>query len=408
MEKLNAIWRTVWKQFSAPKVDQNEFQRSFQLIRNNLPVPVFWLLGKTQSGKTSLIRALTGNTRAEIGDGIRACTRTATEYPFPSDEDCILRFLDTRGLGEVDYDPAEDIAIFQDQSHLLIVVIKALDHAQHTVMQALSSIHDARPQWPILVVQTSLHEGYLSQDQHHIHPYPYLQEPLPPSIPENLKRSLLSQRLMFSQAGIEAKFVAIDFTQPDDGYNPIDYGLKELWNEIEELLPMGLRSILELDSHTLKNLRDVHLRTAHPHILSYAIVAGAAATFPLPMIDIPLVLAIQAKMFHAIASIYHQEFNRKQVGEILSTLGLGYVGRLGARELLKIVPVYGSAVSAAYAGASTYALGLTLCAYFSRMRDGNLPDKLEFRKIYDSHFLDGKKRLDPYRAALNSKPQATK
>src|SRR5579872_2345284 len=122
MGTIKAIWKGVWDRFAFPKVSDAELERCFQKARHKLPVPVFWLLGKPQSGKTSLIRALTGNTRAEIGNGIRPCTRTAREYPFPSENDCILRFLDTRGLGEVNYDPSDDIAQFQGQAHLLIVV----------------------------------------------------------------------------------------------------------------------------------------------------------------------------------------------------------------------------------------------------------------------------------------------
>src|SRR5262245_9375130 len=140
MRRTKKIWNRAWKEFSSPKVSDEELERCFRLVHSEMPVPVFWLLGKTQSGKTSLIRALTENTRAEIGNGIRPCTRTACVYPFPSEADCLLRFLDTRGLGEVNYDPADDIALFQDQAHLLIVVMKALDHAQQPVMQALIQI----------------------------------------------------------------------------------------------------------------------------------------------------------------------------------------------------------------------------------------------------------------------------
>src|SRR4029077_5933299 len=129
--------------------------------------------------------------------------RTASEYSVPSEDDCLLRFLDTRGLGEVNYDPADDIALFQDQAHFVMVVMKALDHAQQPVMQALSQIHAARPQWPILVVQTALHEGYASRNDQHCVPYPFKDAPLPPCVPEDLARSLATQRQMFSQAKIE-------------------------------------------------------------------------------------------------------------------------------------------------------------------------------------------------------------
>ncbi|MEC8545200.1 MAG: hypothetical protein VXY89_16785, partial [SAR324 cluster bacterium] len=50
-----------------PTVDDESYRKSLKDIREKLPVPVIWLLGKTQSGKTSIIQALTGHPRAEIG-----------------------------------------------------------------------------------------------------------------------------------------------------------------------------------------------------------------------------------------------------------------------------------------------------------------------------------------------------
>lgn len=408
MATTKQIWKTVWEQLASPKVDEVALENCLKQVWRDLPVPVFWLLGKAQSGKTSLIRALTENTRAEIGNGIRPCTRTACVYPFPSEEDCIVRFLDTRGLGEVNYDPAEDLAAFQDQAHLLIVVMKAMDHAQQPVMQALAHIHAARPKWPVLVVQTTLHEGYASRQDQHAIPYPYGEPPFPPGVPEDLVRSLMTQRALFLQAKIDARFVPVDFTLPDDGYEPADYGLDALWNAIDELLPLGLRNVLQQHEEVQKSLRDIHLRAAHPHIMSYAIAAGAAGAIPLPFVDMPMVMAIQAKMFHTIASIYHQEFDRQQVSEVLSALGVGYLGRLGARELIKVIPGYGSAVSAVYSGASTYALGRTLCVYFSSRRDGNLPAQSEFREIYDKCFQEGREKLHTYLDRLRQKSKATK
>ena len=74
--------------------------------------PVIWLIGKVQSGKTSIVRALTEATAAEVGQGYKPCTRTAALFDFPPDAP-VIRFLDTRGLGEKGYDPAEDIGIHE-------------------------------------------------------------------------------------------------------------------------------------------------------------------------------------------------------------------------------------------------------------------------------------------------------
>lgn len=400
MGRVKQVWNRIWGEFVHPQVSDEDLDACYQQAREQLPTPVFWLLGKTQSGKTSLIRALTQNTRAEIGNGIRPCTRTARMYPFPSEEDCLLRFLDTRGLGEVHYDPEEDLNLFQGEAHLLIVVLKALDHAQQGVMTAVERIHRARPQWPVLVVQTTLHEGYPTPEFQHPQPYPFSTLPYPLSLPSDLTRSLAVQREMFEQAQVPARFIPVDFTQPEDGYEPVNYGLDAFWQAIEEALPLGLRGMLQGQPRFRKELRGVHWMTAQPHILSYAVAAGGAGLVPIPLVDIPLVLGIQAKMFHAIASIYHQEFDRQQIGEILGTLGLGYLARLGGRELLKLIPGWGSAVVGLYSGASTYALGLTLCAYFSHAKEGTIPEPAEFRKIYDTYFQEGRDRLRDYLKAL--------
>ena len=390
---LQSIWSKFQHLWSTTQVDDTEVQKQLDALREQLPVPVFWLLGKTQSGKTSIIRALTGSSRAEIGTGLRPCTRTASLYSFPSEDDCLMRFLDTRGLGEAAYDPAEDLAQFQTQAHLLIVVMKAMDHAQAEVLGALKTILREQPRWPVLVVQSCLHEGYRSPTDQHPQPYPFDADPWPASVPEDLARSLLKQRKTITEMGIDARFVTVDFTLPEDGYEPADYGREALWSAIEAQLPLGLRAILQESDALRQSLRDLHYQTALPHIASYSMAAAAAATFPIPLMDIPLVIAIQARMCQTIAGIYHQELTTQRLTEIMSGLGIGFIGRMGTRELAKLIPGVGSAVAAAYASASTYALGIVLCMYFSRLESGLVPDKDEFQKLYDQFFEEGKAKL---------------
>src|SRR5919198_3761277 len=102
--------------------------------------PVFWLLGKTQSGKTSVIKYLTGADQAEIGRGFRPCTRLSREYQFPTAEAPLITFLDTRGLDEPGYDPAEDLAALDPLAHVVVVTAKATDFAQGNVRAALEPI----------------------------------------------------------------------------------------------------------------------------------------------------------------------------------------------------------------------------------------------------------------------------
>lgn len=359
-------------------------------VKPNLPVPVFWLLGKTQSGKTSLVRALTGHERAEIGNGFQPCTKTSYFYDFPSLSHPMIRFLDTRGLGEATYDPTEDLAWCAGQAHLLLVVLRALDMNQAEVITTVKAIHAQHSNWPIIVVQTTLHEGYPSADIEHIEPYPYQQFPFPAQVPHALGQVLLHQRDWFKSLPVH--FVPVDFTQAEDGYEPLDYGLSALWDTIETVLPEGVIGLLR-GSEQHKALLEFHAQQAHPHIIGYALINVGVGAIPVLAVGLPLVLAVQAKLFHSIASIYGLELTRRLYAEFSTLLGAGIgVGLLG-RELLKLIPVYGWAVAGVYSGAMTYALGQVFCVYLHGVRRGALPDHATLKKVYDEAFIQARQLL---------------
>src|SRR5262245_55538910 len=112
-----------------------QLQERFDELRRKAPVPVFWLFGKTQSGKTSLIKFLTGADDAEIGQGFKPCTRFSREYDFPTTEAPLITFLDTRGVDEPGYDPTEDLARFDALAHVAVVTVKVMDHALEQVVE---------------------------------------------------------------------------------------------------------------------------------------------------------------------------------------------------------------------------------------------------------------------------------
>lgn len=357
-------------------------------VRQRLPVPVFWLLGKTQAGKTSLIRALTGSSAAEIGNGFQPCTRRSQFYDFPSASHPILRFLDTRGLGETAYHPGEDLAFCADQAHVLIVVLRALDMNQADIVKTVKAIHAGHPAWPIIVVQTTLHEGYTAPGNRHIEPYPYRRTPFPAQVPHALAQVLLHQRDWFKD--LPARFVPVDFTLPEDGFEPVNYGLDALWDAIETVLPRSVIGLLR-GSEQHKELLEYHARQAHPHLIGYALLnVGLGA---IPVAGLALVLAVQAKLFHSIASIYGLKLTRRLYAEFTTLLGAGVgIGLLG-RELLKLIPMYGWAVAGAYSGAMTYALGRAFCLYLHGVNSGALPDQAALRRAYDEAFSEARQFL---------------
>ncbi len=387
---VSHFWSLITEHVISPRVDSAEVEERLRRARASLPRPVVWLLGKTQSGKSSIVRAITGSTLTEIGNGFRPCTRTARLYAFPDESDCLIRFLDTRGLGEANYDPAEDIAYCQGQSHLLLVVVRAMDQALAAVTDAARAVRKAMPDMPVIVVQTSLHDGY-PPGVGHLLPYPF-GKPDSSAAPLDLVRSLERQR--HDLAHVATRFVPVDFTLPEDGYSPEFFGLEQLWNAIDAELPVGLRNLLGQQPGLRDELAQMFYRKAWPHIVASSVAAGAAGA--LPAVGIPLIAAIDAKMFHAIASIYQQPLTGRIMGELGGALGTKFVVDMAGRQLMALIPVVGTAAAALATAANTYALGCTLCWYFAQVRQGIAPTAESLRKCFSQEVEDGRKRMAEY------------
>ncbi len=339
--------------------------------------PLVWLVGKVQSGKTSIIRTLTGASDAEIGAGFRACTRTARIFDFPA-EAPIIRFLDTRGLGEAAYDPTEDIVFCEDRAHLILAVVKALDAEQGAVVDAVRAARGRHPDWPVAVAQTTLHEGY-ARGQGHILPFPYAEgvagNAVPRTVPEALVRALAHQRSLFGKipGSVPPTFVAIDFTQPGDGLDPVDYGRQELIAALVAAAPAAVKVALkELPGAAPQGDKG----SVNAHILGYALAAGASDAVPVTgVVTVPV---LQAAMLRQVAQLHGMPWDRRGYAEFLAALGAGTLLRtasmFGIRQLVKLVPVYGQTVGAATAAASsfaaTYAIGKAASYYLTQRQRG--------------------------------------
>jgi uncharacterized protein (DUF697 family) len=396
MNEDRARWPGAWRKLqgalSGSEVDSGLLERTLRDAAARHTAPVLWLLGTAQSGKTSIVRALTGSTRAEIGNGFQPCTRTASLYEFPPDAP-VVSFLDTRGLGEVDYVADEDIALCESRAHLLIAVMKVVDTRPYQVLEVLRAVRRRHPDWPVVIAQTSLHEGYPDKAEH-VQPYPFDQPDWRARVPESLRRLLLAQR---EQVGTlpgdgEVSWVPIDFTRLGDGFAPVDYGIDALWSAIEQASSLGLRARLRADP----SVADVYSRAAHPQIVGYSIAAGTVGA--LPVVDLALVPVLQARLLHLLAGLYRLPWSKRNSSEFLSLLGGGiataYGLRLAGRSVVKLVPVWGQTVGAVWgasaAGATTYALGKAACAYLAHRREGHAVEADALRAVYRDALTRGR------------------
>ena len=371
-EQISSFWKDIYDTVLNPKPDAPADTRIAEEARAR--APVIWLLGMVGSGKSSIIRTLTGSSDAEVGTGYRPCTATARIYEFP-EEAPVVRFLDTRGLGEVAYDPAEDLALCEKQAHLVLVVVRAMGPVSAPVLDALTRVRRRHPDWPVVVAQTTLHDFYGGPGAPaHPLPYPFGDGTLPGGI-EALDRSLAAQRETFAKlpGSGAVRFAPIDFTPEEDGLAPADYGVDRLWTALEAGSADGVVSMMR---HSLQNSGRPGAGRAASHIWGYAAAAGAIDMLPVAgVIGVPVV---QGKMLHSLAGMLGVTWTRATLAEFSGCLGAGALLRFGAqfgvRQLVKLVPGYGTVIGGAAAGAAsfatTYGLGHAAILYLSSRRTG--------------------------------------
>lgn len=351
--------------------------------------PVVWLLGKTGAGKTAIVAALTGDPRAEVGEGFAPCTRTAAFYDVPL-EIPLLRFLDTRGLGEADYDPANDMAWCEAQSHLLLIVMQVADPAQHTLVRVLGEARRRHSDWPVIVAQTGLHRLYPA-GVGHPQQYPYTggaEDETEPQVPHALRQALSHQRRLFDALpGRPPRFVAIDFTVPEDGFPPQDFGLEMLWRALQEAGPEAFDALhlARADAHSDR------IRTkARPLIYGYGAAAAGAGAVPIPLVGVSGLAGILAIMLRALAVRYALAWTPGAFTQFSGAIGGGALAwwtlRYGLREALKVIPMVGTvaagALNAAAAFGVTVGIGEAACVWLAYRRRGLTAPDSEVRRAF--------------------------
>jgi uncharacterized protein (DUF697 family) len=385
---LDRLWKSVSEiQFGetrGSRVSANDLRKRGQGI-----APVVWLLGKTGAGKTAIVAALTGSPRAAIGEGFEPCTRTATIYDVPP-EVPLIRFLDTRGLGEVAYDPAEDIAWCERQSHLLLVAMQVADPTQHSVLEVVKQARRRHFNWPIVVAQTGLHRLYAAGTGHP-DPYPYSGGPEDETrgtLPQVLRQALAFQRRLFDgMPGPRPCFVPIDFTVPADGLSPLDFGIERLWRALEET---GLSAFEALHAALADAESDRIRAHARPLIYGYGAAAAGAGATPLPVVGVGGLAGVLALMLSTLALRYEVAWTPAAFGQFTGAVGGGAIAwwalRFGVREVFKLIPMIGTlavgALNAAAGFAMAVGLGEAACVWLAYRRRGLTAPDAEVRRAF--------------------------
>lgn len=373
-------------------VDDVQVVSILEKIRAELPTTEAWLIGKPQSGKSSLVRGLTGVSADIIGQGFRPHTQHTQRYAYPSADLPLLLFTDTVGLGDVDRDVATIVQELQDDlaeqargARILLITVKINDFATDNLHQILSKIRTQHSTIPVVLVATCLHELYPTEAEHSA--YPPTQTSVQRAFGE-IKRSF---------DGLYDSAIMIDFTLEEDGYAPIFYGLDALLGVLSEQLPEAesnaIYQLLEQTDDATTQLGTIYRDVARRYISAFAVIAATLAAVPLPLATMPAITALQVSMIVALGQLYGQRLSFSQAGGVASTIAGGFIAQAIGRELIKLVPGFGSVVAASWAAAYTWALGESACVYFGDLMGGKKPNPKKIQATMKEAFKSAKGRF---------------
>lgn len=306
-------------------------------------VPVLWLLGKTGAGKTSLVRALTG--QGAVGNGIAPGTRQSSLYDFPASAPAV-RFLDTRGVGEAGHDPGNDLQAAERVAQAVLALIRLDDPVQEPLAQVIRTLN-----LPVLLVFTGVD--------------------LMPG-PDQERARARMRRLI----GRDLPFVTVAL--PEDG---LVAGMDDLLAALDSFMPHAVKSLRRAaEAREFTRLK--------PLVRRYATMAAGGDAVPVAgTVAVP---ATQAMMLRALAREYGLELTPARWGMLTSALGTGALVRMGVGHLLrqgaKLVPVAGQTLGAAAAAgtsfATTYALGRAACFWLYGEAHDAPQDAATLRSLY--------------------------
>jgi uncharacterized protein (DUF697 family)/predicted GTPase len=372
-------------------VSEAEIAEILEKVRAELPTTEAMLIGKPQAGKSSIVRGLTGVSAEIVGQGFRPHTQHTQRYAYPSNDLPLLIFTDTVGLGDVSQNTEAiiqelvgDLQQPSQRAKILIVTVKINDFATDTLKNIGDNLRKIEPNIPGLLVVTCLHELYPHEVENH--------PTYPPEYPE-IQRAFASLKEAFGKLCDRA--ILIDFTLEEDGYNPVFYGLENLRDTLAEMLPKAeAQAIYQLlDENASKQLGNLYRDVGRRYILAFAVMAATLAAVPLPFATMPVLTALQVSMVGLLGKLYGQTLTPSQAGGVVSAIAGGFLAQAVGRELVKFVPVLGSAIAASWAAAYTWALGEGACVYFGDLMGGKKPDPQKIQLAMQEAFKAAQERF---------------
>lgn len=360
---------------------EKELNELLHLVEDIRP-PRFMLMGRRGAGKSSLINAIFDAPIAKVG-AVEAQTGKPKWYPYDRDGKQI-EILDTRGILEGGKPQEEDSAATPQESILEAVREKCPDIVMLLckATEVDSAIEESLNVFEEILSQVEkLHEynppvvGILTQcDQ--LAPADILKLPTDDEEKnQNINHAVkVLTRHLQSRVTLNDNFVEVvpisSFVRYREKDGTPDANRDYRWNidRLTELLVEELPKGPDIAFARLARVRKFQRKIAANIVNICSAACSAVASSPIPGSDLPILGGVQLAMVVVIGYISGRELSLQAAGEFLAAFGInvgsGFVLREVARGLVKLLPGFGSVISAGVAFAGTQALGKAAVAYF--------------------------------------------
>lgn len=355
------------------------------------------IVGRRGAGKSSLINAIFGEQKAEVGD-YKSQTGSGKWYVFENELGAI-EILDTRGLGEshrpeetaMMKNPIEEVkqSIQTKCPDVILFLCKAkevgsrIDEDLQQLLQLKNDIFDMHTyEVPIVGIVTQVDELAPASNSEPPYEHPKKQENISATVnllDEKIREVITTPVTVIPiSAYVEYENGEITYDRRWNIDVLIDYLLTELPKEAQVILAK------------LSKVKSVQKKLARNIGKSVMTVTGLVGATPVPVADMPIITGLQLSMIGTIAMISGKKLNRKTIVQFVGAMGVnvgvGVALREVSRHLVKVFPGAGSFISASIASAGTYALCEAAIAYFIDRKS-----EAEAKKVYEEQLKKEKK-----------------